>query len=65
MRSETDSTGKRRWVVNLRSNVLHQLPTSERCNMDQATERAYPKTYPLCGVPFRGKLLRWCRWCFG
>lgn len=33
--------GKFKFVMNRRTKILHRLPTTERCNVDQAMDKTY------------------------
>ncbi len=50
---------KSKYVVNLRNGVVHRVPTTERCNMDQVVKRRYLKSY--LDAPGIHSV---CLWCF-
>ena len=52
---------KSNYVVNLRNGVLHRVPTTERCNMDQVVKRRYSVSSLSS---FVHGWSRRCGWCF-
>ena len=50
---------KPRFVKNLRSGIIHKLPTVEQCNVDQV-----PKKYRHYSRDFSGPMAGLCGHCF-
>lgn len=50
---------KSNYVVNLRNGMLHKVPTTERCNVDQVQKKGYYKAF--ASLPTWQEL---CEWCF-